>query len=62
MPHYVTIEQAIKERGVSRATLYRWIKFGYLTRYNLPGYEKRTHIDLDQLDELRKNPPMRPKE
>jgi excisionase family DNA binding protein len=58
VPRYVTIKQATEGEGVSRATLYRWIKLGYLKKYRTPGYERRTHIDLDQLDELRRNPPM----
>jgi excisionase family DNA binding protein len=60
VPRYVTIKQATEDEGVSRATLYRWIKLGYLTKYRTPGFDRRTHIDLDELEELRRNPPMEP--
>ena len=58
VPQYITIAQATAQEGVSRATLYRWMRFGYLKRYRVPGFERRTHIDLDELRELRRNPPM----
>lgn len=57
MPQYVTIKEATETVGVSRATLYRWIKLGYLTKFRTPGFDRRTHIDLDELHELRRNPP-----
>lgn len=58
MPQYITIKQATEQEGVSRATLYRWIKRGYLKRYRTPGFDRRTHIDVEELRELRRNPPM----
>jgi excisionase family DNA binding protein len=60
VPPYITIKQATEQEGVSRATLYRWIKHGYIKRYRTPGFDRRTHIDVEELRELRRNPPMEP--
>jgi DNA-binding transcriptional MerR regulator len=58
VPTYVTIRDAMKQAGVSRSTIDRWRRRGLLDAFRAPGVDRRVYIDLDQLHELRRNPPL----
>jgi hypothetical protein len=45
--------------GVSRQTVFRYIRLGYLKGYRAPGLDRRTYVDVDELRKLRENPPFR---
>jgi hypothetical protein len=59
MPTYVPIQDVIATEGVSRSTIDRWRRRRLLQAYTSPGVDRRVYIDLDQLAELRRNPPPR---
>jgi predicted site-specific integrase-resolvase len=60
MPRWRTLDDAAQQSGVSRRTLERWIGAGLLQRFVVRG-DRRTYVDLDQIDKLReprlKDPP-----
>jgi predicted site-specific integrase-resolvase len=60
MPRWRPLSDAADESGVSRRTLERWLARGLLRRYTVMG-DRRTYIDLDEVDKLReprlKDPP-----
>lgn len=58
MPPYVPIREAGRAVGVSKATIYRYFKLGLLGKYRAPGVDRRTLVDLEELRELRRNPPV----
>jgi DNA-binding transcriptional MerR regulator len=60
MPEYVSIQDAVKREGVSRSAITRYRKRGLLKAYRAEGVDRRVYIDLEQLRELRRNPPMTP--
>jgi excisionase family DNA binding protein len=51
------VQEAAQEVGVSRQTVHRYIRLGYLKAYRAPGVDRRTYVDVDELLELRRNPP-----
>jgi Helix-turn-helix domain len=51
------VQEAAQEVGVSRQTVHRYIRLGYLKAYRAPGVDRRTYVDVDELRELRRNPP-----
>jgi len=53
----VPIQEAIKTEGIGRTAIYRLIRLGLLKKYRTL-LDRRTYIDLDELRELRRNPPM----
>ena len=53
----VPVQEAAQEVGVSRQTVHRYIRLGYLKAYRAPGVDRRTYVDVDELRELRRNPP-----
>ena len=54
----VPIQEAITREGIGRTAIYRLIRLGLLKKYRTP-LDRRTYIDLGELRELRRNPPMR---
>jgi predicted site-specific integrase-resolvase len=52
----VPIQEAADAVGRTRQTLYRYIRLGLLKRYRVP-IDRRTYIDLDELEELMRHPP-----
>jgi excisionase family DNA binding protein len=49
---FISVKQAIKQFGISRNSIYKLINSGKLTKYRLPGINKRTFIDTEQLGNL----------
>ena len=56
---YITVEDATRELGIRRATMFKLLKERDVTRYKVPG-ERRVLILRRDLEELRKPVP-RPK-
>lgn len=57
------VEKAALEAGVNRATVFRWLRAGLLTRYHTPkGMRRRTLVDMQEIRRLRDNPPGEPVE
>jgi excisionase family DNA binding protein len=54
-----TVEEAAKETGIGRSTIFRYIRYGYLKPYK-KALDRKRYIDLDELEELRRNPPLVP--
>lgn len=48
--NHITVAEAVKRAGVSRETIYRWLREGRLTRYKRAA--NRTVIDPNELDEI----------
>ena len=44
-PQYIATGAVAKHCGVSKVTVLRWIKKGYLTAFRLPGGHYRIHRD-----------------
>lgn len=53
----VTVVEAAQQTGVSRSTLFRWIRLGYLTPRK-KVLDRKRYVDLDEIEELRRNPPL----
>lgn len=47
---FLTVAEAVEYAGVSRETIYRWLRDGWLTRYKRAA--NRTVIDPEELDEI----------
>lgn len=60
VPELVRVDQAKAKTGVSRRTLYRWLKDGSLKRYRRGG-DPYILVDLVAVRELRKPRPVPPK-
>jgi hypothetical protein len=54
----VPIQEAAKRVGLSRNTLHRYVSLGLLKRYTSP-FDRKTYIDLDELERIRKEPPLK---
>jgi DNA-binding transcriptional MerR regulator len=52
----VPISEAAKVVGLSEWTIRRYVRLGLLEKYRTPT-DKRRYVDLDALEELRRNPP-----
>jgi excisionase family DNA binding protein len=52
------LEEAAREIGVDRRTLYRWLRDGRLKRYKGGIGDLTTYVDLVELRELRKPKPI----
>lgn len=48
-----TLKEAAAGAGVSRATLWRWLRAGKIRRYRVAG-DRRVFVDLDQILDLRR--------
>jgi len=59
VPRYLPIDDAAREVGVSRGTIYRYFRLGLLSKYRAEGVDRRTLVDVDELRELRRNPPVK---
>jgi hypothetical protein len=57
VPSYVPIQEVIRDEGIGRTALYRLIKLGLLEKHRTP-LDRRTYIDVEQLRELPRHPPM----
>jgi len=57
MPEYVTIPEAVERAGVSRSTIDRWRRRGFLRTYKALG-QRGFRVDLEELRALRENPPV----
>lgn len=60
VPRYVPVDEAAREVGVARGTIYRYFRAGLLKKYRAKGVDRRTLVDIDELKELRRNPPVEP--
>lgn len=58
MANRIPIQEVVATAGVSRSTIDRWRRRGLLDSYRSPGVDRRVYIDVDQLLELRRNPPL----
>jgi predicted site-specific integrase-resolvase len=56
----VLLQDAVRELGVNRSTLYRWIKAGSLTPVYI-AMDRRTYLDRRELARLRRPQKKRPK-
>jgi excisionase family DNA binding protein len=56
MARWRSLDEAAQETGLHRRTLQRWIGQGLLKPYRIYG-DRRTFVDLDQIEELRKPRP-----
>lgn len=56
MPTWRSLDEAARTTGVSRSTIYRWIKAGLLRPYRILG-DPKTYVDLDVIGELRQPRP-----
>jgi DNA-binding transcriptional MerR regulator len=52
----VPISEAAKAVGLSEWTIRRYVRLGLLKKYRTPT-DRRTYVDLEALEELRRNPP-----
>ena len=52
----VPISEAATAVGLTERTIYRYIRLGLLERYRTK-VDRRTYVDLDALEELKRNPP-----
>ena len=59
VPEYVTIKEATQRAGIGRTTIYRLISLKLLHKHRSEIDTRHTYIDLEQLRELQRNPPMR---
>jgi DNA-binding transcriptional MerR regulator len=58
VPTHITIQEAIASEGVSRSTIDRYRRLGLLDSFRSPGVDRRVYIDVEQLRELRRHPPL----
>jgi predicted site-specific integrase-resolvase len=56
-PKLVPIQDAAKQAGLARSTIYRYIRMGFLKKYRASGFDRRTYIDIEALMQLKQNPP-----
>lgn len=56
MSRIVTLHEAAEEVGLSAPTVWRYIRLGLLKKYRRQ-LDRRTYVDLDELRELKDNPP-----
>jgi predicted site-specific integrase-resolvase len=47
----VSTDDAVREFGIGKSTLYRWLREGLLDRYRRRG-DRRTFVDREQLERL----------
>jgi len=52
----VPLTEAAAALGVAESTIYRWIRLKLVKKYRQP-FDRRTYVDLDELEEVRTNPP-----
>lgn len=55
---YLTVAEAVEYSGVSRETLFRWMRNGLLTRHKRGA--NRTVVDKAELDEILRPKPADP--
>ena len=48
----VNTNQVMDHLGISRATIYRWMKNGYIKGYRPSGKSKVIYFDLDEIEQL----------
>ncbi len=57
-PDLRSVSVAAKEVGVHEQTIWRYLRLRHLKRYrNAPGLPRATRVDLNELRQLRENPP-----
>jgi hypothetical protein len=61
MSKLLTLDEAARKFHLHQATLYRYLKLGYLKRYK-KRLDRHTYVDSRELDELLKRPHFEPKE
>jgi excisionase family DNA binding protein len=59
MPTWRSLDEAAAAVGVTKRTLQKWIKGGLLKPYRVLG-DRRTFVDLDQIEKLREPQPREP--
>ena len=57
MPRIKPLDEAARIAGVGRRTIQRWLGEGLITAYQIAG-DKRRHVDLDEINTLRKPHPV----
>jgi hypothetical protein len=57
VPDLIPLQEAAKEAGVDRKTIYRWIGKGDLTKYRGPIGDRLTYVSRRQLRRLLKPRP-----
>jgi DNA-binding transcriptional MerR regulator len=53
------VVEAVRQTGIGRSTIFTYIRMGLLKRYKR-RLDRRTYVDLDELEELKRNPPFVP--
>jgi predicted site-specific integrase-resolvase len=48
----IALQAAAKKYGINRVTLHRWLKEGKLTRYRAQVGDRRTYVDIKEIDRL----------
>lgn len=59
LPNLMPIDEAAKQEGCSRTTIYRLVRLGLLETYRARGVDRRTYVDADALREVRAKPPLK---
>jgi len=57
---WLTVAEAAARAGVSRATLYRWLEDGRLTKDKTRGGQHHTFVDRNELDKITRKEAERP--
>jgi DNA invertase Pin-like site-specific DNA recombinase len=55
----IPLQAAAKKYGLDRSTLHRWLQAGKLTRHRAAAGDRRTYLDLTELDRLLKVKPVK---
>lgn len=55
----IPLQSAADKYGLNRVTLHRWLKDGKLIRYRAEAGDRRTYIDVSELEKLVKVKPVR---
>lgn len=62
-PDLRPVAEAAQLVGVHEMTVWRYLRLGYLARHkNAPGLPRGTRVDVNELRQLRANPPTEPVE
>ena len=56
VPTWRSLDDAARQSGVSRSTLFRWMRAGLLRPYRILG-DPKTYVDLDEIRKLREPRP-----
>lgn len=56
MPRLVPVNEAAKELGIGSSTIFRYLRLGLIKKHKRQ-LDRKTYVDIDELRELRDNPP-----